>query len=194
MVHCNVAEGSLLNRISRGSVLWGHLTRAGGPFHCRKIKKRKVSTLVLVSGSSPPHGESFSNRWVVRRQGERSSRRLRNFGNGYTCPLARCCSCNFVASPRRLRCATLPWKTGRWGCVAAPNCYPAALVMQKGSSGGSALVCSGDLYANRSPPLPLLTARPRCRGIARAVEHFCCRFLSWVRAIPIPGRRTSGQI
>ena len=135
MVHCNVAEGSLLNRISRGSVLWGRLTRAGGPFQCRTIKKRQVSTLVLDSGSSPPHGESFSNRWVVRRQGDRSSRRLRNFGNGCTCPLARCCSCNFFASPRRLRCATLPWKTGRWGCVATPNCYSAALVMQKGSSG-----------------------------------------------------------
>ena len=68
--------------------------------------------LVLESGSSPPHGESFSNRWVVRRQSDRSSRRLRNFGNGCTCPLARCWNCNFFTELRRLRCVTFLWKTG----------------------------------------------------------------------------------
>ena len=177
MVHCNVAEGSLLNRISRGSVLWGRLTRAGGPFHCRKIKKRKVSTLVLESGSSPPHGESFSNRWVVRRQSDRSSRRLRNFGNRCTCPLVRWCSCNFFALLLRSCCATLLWKTGCWTFTATPISSLPVLVVQMGSSDGPTLVSSGDRHANRSPPLPLLVSRSRCHRIARAVGSPCCQFL-----------------
>ena len=133
------------------------------------------------------------NRWVARRGSDRSLRRLRNSGNGCACPLVRRCNCNFFASPRRFRCATLPWKTGRCGCFVIPNCSPAALVVQKGPSGGSALMCSGDQRANRSPPLPGLSVRPRCHGTARAVDLLCCRFLCCSRALTIPGKRASGQ-
>ena len=45
MVRCTVAGGSLLHRISRVNVLWGCISRAGGPgpFHGRKIRKQKGS-------------------------------------------------------------------------------------------------------------------------------------------------------
>jgi hypothetical protein len=66
-------------------------------------------------------------------------------------------------------------------------------VVLKGPSGSSALVCSGDQHVNRSPPLPRLSARRRCYGVARAVDLLCCRFLCYSRALTIPGKRVSGQ-
>ena len=134
----------------------------------------------------------FSN--ACRGSGVEAVEAAGGFGTlGTTCPFVWSCSCNFLAGLLSSPCATLPWKTGWWGCAAAPNSSLAVLVVQKGSSGGPTLVSSGERHANRSPPLVLPPARPRCHGIVCALESVCCWFLCWAWAIAVLRKRTSGQ-
>ena len=183
-----------MDRISRGIILWVRLVHVRGPCHCPKNKKATSSYSSTSNRFQSPLMAKFQvSRWTIKRRSDRSHGRLRNSGNRCACPQTRWCSCNFFARLLRSRCVALPWKTGCWGCAAAPISSQSVLAVQQGSSGGPTLMSSGGRRANRSPPLPLLSARPRCPGIVRAVETFCCSFLCCAQFLTTLSYRTSGS-